>query len=238
MSEQKTVLLVEDNKRLNESNRRALELRGYRVLTALQLSEAREHLKGFDPDVILLDIELPDGDGIDFCGEISDAVTSHIIFLTAKTEHETRIKGLERGGDDYITKPFKLEEMLARVGAAMRRREKTPGQAESAAISAGELSLNSLSQRAFWRDADINLLTKEFAVLKFLMQRRDRYTTAEDLYRELWGMAPFDVRAVKQNIYRIRRAFTECGIGYSIEHKRGKGYRFVEGAGIEDDEQS
>jgi DNA-binding response OmpR family regulator len=234
MTEQKTVLLVEDNAKLNESNRRALELKDYRVLTALTLREAREHLKACDPDVILLDVMLPDGDGIDFCGEIHNSVTSHILFLTAKTEQENRIRGLAYGGDDYITKPFKLEELLARVGAAMRRREKTPKPEDK--ISAGDLTLNTISQRALWRGADINLLTKEFAILKFLMQRNGRYFLAEDLYRELWGMEAFDIRAVKQNIYRIRKSFTENSVGYSIEQRRGLGYRFIEGAGVEDNE--
>ena len=76
--------------------------------------------------------------GIDFCGEIIDTVSSHIIFLTARVQQEIRIKGLEQGGDDYITKPFKMEEMLARVGPAMRRREKTHKKEESAIVQAGD----------------------------------------------------------------------------------------------------
>jgi DNA-binding response OmpR family regulator len=237
-----TVLLIEDNKKLNESNRRALELKGYHVLAALTLREAREHLKDCDPDVILLDVMLPDGDGIDFCGEIHQFITSHIIFLTAKTEHEHKIKGLDYGGDDYITKPFKLEEMLSRVGAAVRRREKTPAViekiVESATIDAGDLSLHTLSQRAYWQGKDINLQTKEYAVLKLLIQRGGSCASTEDIYREVWNMDAIDVRVVKQSIYRLRKQLTEYGVGYSIEHRRGQGYRFMEGAdGAEDDEQ-
>jgi DNA-binding response OmpR family regulator len=116
-----TVLLVEDNPKLNEINRRALEKAGCAVLTALTLHEARAYMAQNAPDVILLDVMLPDGDGINFCGEIRDATDAHILFLTSKTEYENRVRGLETGGDDYITKPYKLEEMLARVNAALRR---------------------------------------------------------------------------------------------------------------------
>ena len=224
----KTILLVEDNIKLNEGNRRALELKGYRALVAFTLGEARELLKTCDPDVILLDVMMPDGDGIDFCGEISGSVTSHILFLTAKTEEESLLKGLAYGGDDYITKPFKLKELLARVDAAVRRHERTPGSGET--VSSGDLSLNTLSQRAFWRGVDLNLHTKEFALLKYLMQNRGAYTSTEELYRKLWDMHSMDLRVVKQCIYRLRKSFTDNGVYCSIVLKRGRGYRFMEKA--------
>lgn len=186
MAEQKTVLLVEDNERLNESNRRALKLKGYRVLTALTLREAREHLKNSDPDVILLDVMLPDGDGIDFCGEIYNSVTSHILFLTAKAEQENRIKGLEYGGDDYITKPFKLEEMLARVGAAMRRREKEAGKPPAQAITRGPLTPDVVAGRALLNGEDMQLTQKEFGVLFFLARNVNKIMTKEQIYEEVW----------------------------------------------------
>ena len=98
------VLLVEDNQALNSSNCRALTLRGYNVLTALTLAEARARLAGAEPDIILLDVALPDGDGISFCREIRGETAAHILFLTAKIEHEDMVLGLQYGGDDYITK--------------------------------------------------------------------------------------------------------------------------------------
>jgi DNA-binding response OmpR family regulator len=224
-----TVLLVEDNEKLNESNRRALELKGYHVLAALTLHEAREHLKNCDPDIILLDVMLPDGDGIDFCGEIHEIITSHIIFLTAKTEQEDKIRGLDYGGDDYITKPFKLDEMLSRVGAAVRRRGKTPKIHESVTVDAGRLSLNIVSLRAYWQGGDLNLHPKDFLMLKHLMQYRELYFSTEDLYREIWDMDAVDVRVVKQSVYRLRKVFTENGISCSIGYRRGQGYRFALG---------
>jgi DNA-binding response OmpR family regulator len=223
MAERRTVLLVEDNIRLNESNRRALELKGYRVLTALTLCEAREHLKSGDPDVILLDVMLPDGDGIDFCGEIHGSVTSHILFLTAKTEQENLIKGLEYGGDDYITKPFKLEELLARVGAAMRRREKA--QIPAKTLSFGNLTLDILASQASMDGISLLLQPKEFALLLLFAQNENKTMNADYLYSEVWK-TPMnkDKNAIKTAIYRLRKKIEPAG--YDIVMSRGKGYTF------------
>lgn len=125
MEHKGTVLLVEDNAELNANNTRALHMLSYDAHSALTLAEARNWLAKREPDVILLDVMLPDGDGIDFCAEIRGAplhTAAHILFLTAKSDHADRVRGLADGGDDYITKPFHPEELLARVEAAMRRR--------------------------------------------------------------------------------------------------------------------
>ncbi len=119
------VLLVEDNAELNANNVRALHLLGYAVYPALTLAEARAWLGKSEPDIILLDVVLPDGDGIDFCAEIRGLpiqTEAHILFLSAKAEQADRLRGFANGGDDYIAKPFHPEELLARVEAATRRR--------------------------------------------------------------------------------------------------------------------
>ena len=156
------VLLVEDNVRLNEINLRALVLSGYEVLTALCLAEARELLLNNKPDVILLDVMLPDGDGIAFCEEIREKTDANILFLTSRTEYEDRLKGLEVGGDDYITKPYKLDEMLLRVKAAMRRRGMTPSP--QTGITLGRLTLDTLTQIASLHGEDLLLSQKEFSL--------------------------------------------------------------------------
>ena len=120
------ILLVEDNVALNANNSRVLTMLGYEVFQALTLAEGRKWLQENEPDVILLDVLLPDGDGIDFCSEIRQpplSTQAHVLFLTAKTSHADRIRGLASGGDDYITKPFHPQELIARVESAMRRRD-------------------------------------------------------------------------------------------------------------------
>jgi len=178
--------LVEDNEKLNEINRRALESAGYNVLTALTLAEAREHLKRHAPDVILLDVLLPDGNGIDFCGEIRGGTTAHILFLTSRTEHEDRIRGLDTGGDDYITKPFKLEEMLSRVRAAMRRREMEDTKSPATTLTRGPLTLDIVATSAFVNGVDIELMKKEFSILLLLMQNEGKTLSKEFLYENAW----------------------------------------------------
>ncbi len=119
------VLLVEDNKELNTGSARALTMMGYEAYQALTLAEAREHLAKIEPDIILLDVMLPDGDGMDFCAEIRDTTRAHILYLTGKADRADIVDGLAKGGDDYITKPFNPDELFARIDAAMRRRSMT-----------------------------------------------------------------------------------------------------------------
>lgn len=183
MDTQTTVLLVEDNHALNEINRRALELAGHRVLAALTLNQARAHLAAHSPDVILLDIVLPDGDGIDFCGEIRGTTDAHILFLTSKTDHVDRIRGLETGGDDYITKPYLLDEMLARVGAVIRRREMA---GLHTTLTRGPLTLDATAMRAYLDGKDIELTPKQYALLYALVQNHGRPLRMETLYDMVW----------------------------------------------------
>lgn len=228
MNNRKSVLLVEDNEKLSESNRRALELKGYHVHVALNLKQAREHLKSHDPDVILLDVTLPDGDGIHFCREIYGSVTSHIIFLTAKTEQHDRIRGLEYGGDDYITKPYKLGELLARVGAVMRRRQADAKKLPVQIVTVGPLTLNIVAGKAYMNSEDLLLTPKEFALLLILAGNDGKTITAENLYKEVWKQEMTgDANAIKNAIYRLRKKLEACGDSFHIAMTRGEGYCFT-----------
>jgi len=221
MHEHNLVLLVEDNIELNEINRRALELSGYDVLTAPTLAKAREHLSRHSPQVILLDVKLPDGDGIGFCREIREETDAHILFLTSSIEHQDKIEGLNTGGDDYITKPYKLEELTARVAAAMRRR----GMAKSAKITRGLLMLDTVADRAYLNGGDMLLTQKEFALLSTLVQNEGKVLSKEYLYETVWKQpANDDARPVKTHISNIRKKLTGCG--YTITVSRNEGYCF------------
>jgi DNA-binding response OmpR family regulator len=219
----RTVLLVEDNEALNEGNRRALEAAGYDVMAARTLKEARECLARSDPDVILLDVLLPDGNGIEFCEEIRAETIAHIIFLTSRKEHEDQLRGMALGGDDYITKPFKLDLLLARVSSAMRRREmtKTPPRT----LMLGDLVLDILSGRAFLNNMDLILTPKEFSLLYFFMQHSGETINAGLLYSHVWGQPMGgDVSALRKTVSRLRSKLE--GSGYTIAVNRGDGYSF------------
>ena len=216
------VLLVEDNEALNKSNSRALTLRGYEVKTALTIAEARMRLMEAEPDIILLDVEMPDGNGIDFCLKIRPETAAHIIFLTAKAEHENRVRGLHYGGDDYIAKPFHPEELLARIEAAMRRRGM---DATVQIITKGSLTLDVVAAQAFINGANVALTPKEFAILLLLVKNEGKVLSAEYIYECVWK-APLggDKNAIQAMISKLRQKLelTE----YCIDAVRNRGYIF------------
>jgi len=216
------ILLVEDNVDLNNANRRALELRHYTAHAAFTLAQAREYLKETDPDIILLDVMLPDGDGFAFCNEIRGKTQAHILFLTAKTEHDDMVRGLMTGGDDYITKPFHAEELLTRIGAVMRRRKM---DIPLKRITRGRLTLNLVSDQAFVDGEDLLLSQKEFSILCLLAQNEGSVLGAEHIYESVWGQ-PIgnDKNAVQMAISRLRGKITPAG--YGISAVRGSGYVF------------
>ena len=218
------VLLVEDNDGLNRSNSRMLTMRGYNVAAALTLAEARLRLAEAQSDIILLDVELPDGNGIDFCEEIRGRTTAHILFLTAKLEHENMVQGLNNGGDDYITKPFHPEELLARIDAAMRRRmiDKKPVHV----ITKGALTLDIMATQAFIGGEDLALTPKEFSLLLLLVQNEGNILSAEFVYEKAWNQ-PLngDKNSIRIAISRLRSKIESAG--YIIQTLRGQGYVFA-----------
>jgi len=222
LENQGTILLVEDNVDLNNANRRTLELRHYSVHAAFTLAQARECLNQTEPDIILLDVMLPDGDGFEFCNEIRGKTQAHILFLTAKTEHEDMVRGLTTGGDDYITKPFHAEELLARVKAVMRRRKM---DIPLKRITRGRLSIDFVSDQAFVDGKDLLLSQKEFSILCLLVQNEGNVLGAEHIYESVWGQ-PIgnDKNAVQVAISRLRGKIKPAGYGISVI--RGSGYVF------------
>ena len=215
------VLLVEDNKKLNEINRRALENAGYATYAAFTLAEAREHVSQLSPEVILLDVAMPDGCGFDFCAEIREATDAHILFLTSRREHDEKLRGLQLGGDDYITKPYKLSEMLARVAAAVRRRGMDKSLLNT--IEMDSLTLNVCTSTAFIDGKDLALSQKEFCVLLCLVQNAGNILDAETLFENAWNQPMNgDKSALQITISRLRKKIKPSG--YGIDCIRGNGY--------------
>ncbi|MCL1786995.1 MAG: response regulator transcription factor [Defluviitaleaceae bacterium] len=215
------VLLVEDNVDLNRANARALELRGYEVYTALTIDVARRHLLSISPDIILLDVMLPDGSGFDFCKEIRDDTQAHILFLTAKASHEDMMQGMSIGGDAYITKPFHPEEMLVKVDAAMRRH----GTDKVQLIKKGNLTLDVLAMQALDNDESLGLTPTEFSLLLLLVKNENHHVRADFIYETIWNApAISDKNALQTAISKLRRKLEPAG--YTITVQRGQGYAF------------
>jgi len=217
------ILLVEDNGQILHGNQRMLRRRGYDVATALTLYEARERLREAAPDAIVLDIMLPDGSGLDFMREIRRESNLPILLLTGLTTPDDIIRGLNEGGDDYLTKPYDFGVLLARVEALLRRAGRFPDT-----VRKGPLQLDIMSGRALMRGEDLLLTHKDFALLLLFTQNEGRAMRAEYLYEKLWKTPmESDTQAVKSAVSRLRKKL--AGSGYSISVRRGEGYLFERG---------
>ena len=217
------IMLIEDNEKLNTVNTRALEAEGYQVLVAATLKQARLLLEKTDPDVILLDIMLPDGDGLVFCDEIRNLTKAHIIFLTSRREHETLLQGFSLGADDFIKKPYKLDELLSRVASAIRRRTRTQSEQY---IFIGNLTLDTIAMEGMFRGEPLGLSPKEFALLMMFVRNEGELLESEELYNKVWR-APLndDKTALKIAISKLRRKLAPSGC--KIEAVREQGYIFL-----------
>lgn len=224
-----TILLVEDNLELNEINRRALELDNHIVLTAHTLAEAGARLENSRPDVILLDVMLPDGDGMEFCEEIRDKTDAHILFLTSKTQHEDHLRGLGAGGDDYIVKPYQMDVLLARVAAVLRRREMQKSRPQTGLVECGRLALNTAASRAYWKGDDLKLTQKEFALLLLLVQNRGTPLAKTYLYETVWNQPLIaDGNALFTHMSRLKKRLEQASGGAAtLFTSRGEGYSLI-----------
>ncbi|MDR1635644.1 MAG: response regulator transcription factor [Bifidobacteriaceae bacterium] len=216
-----TILLVEDDPDLNDINGEALRLAGHRVVTARSLAEAEAALESA-VDLIVLDIMLPDGSGLDLARSLRGRRETPIIFLSALGQVGQRVEGLRAGGDDYLPKPYDLDELTARVEALLRR---TRAAAPPKAMRMGALTIEFAPRRALVNGADIWLTPKEFAVLESLARAGDQFVSPRDLYQVVWGLnEPVDVRTVREHVYRLRGKLAARGTP-NVESIRGKGYR-------------
>lgn len=218
-----TILMIEDNPAILRTNRMALELAHYRVLEADTLEAGRALAQGEGPDLILLDILLPDGNGLEYCREVFGQNAPRILFLTAMNTPEDMIAGLRAGGDDYMTKPYLIGELLARVEAILRR--PPMGKSEPMPLRVGALEMNATAGRAYLSGQDLLLTHMEYTLLEYLARNMDRYLSAEELYQKLWDMeAAGDVRTVWDHVSRLRRKLS-ADKAVTLESVRGKGYR-------------
>jgi len=212
------ILLVEDNEQILRGNERMLKRRGYDTMIAMTLEEARERLKARRPDAIVLDIMLPDGSGLSFMRELRQTSDIPILLLTGLTTPEDIVRGLESGGDDYLTKPYDFEVLLARIEALLRRAARIPKRLEK-----GELTLDIRSNRAFLRGTDILLSPKEFAVLLLLAENLGQALTTDLIYEAAWrqnagtGTGADASGAVKTVVSRLRR---KLGGGFILDNER------------------
>lgn len=224
MEEMATILLIEDDQGILRSNRRILEHAGYTVLCAQNLKAAREVLREIQPDLLLLDVMLPDGNGLDFCREIHDEISSPVLFLTGVDGQDNKIKGLENGGSDYITKPYHMDELLARVRAQLRTVRKVRRVAQQQqTLTRGPLTMDLVALRVYLEGKDLELTARQFSVLLCLLKHEGEILSPQELYKEAWNQPmEGDANALWKCISRIKTVLADSEI--SLMNYRGKGY--------------
>ena len=216
------LLLVEDEPLVQKNNKMILERRGYTIHQAYTLSEARAIVASEPVDAIILDLQLPDGNGLDFLNELRVNSNIPVLILTAMGTSKDIIKGLDAGGDDYLPKPYDLAVFLKRIEALMRRASSIPPE-----IKIGNIKLNVLSGQAFSNDKDMLLTQKEFALLMVFVQNEDNTISADNLYQKVWGTTySSDKNALKKHISNLRSRLEDEETGYTIRAVYGEGYSF------------
>lgn len=217
------VLLLEDDRELAPVLRAALERRGMVVDLAMTLADAREALiSGAPYAVALLDRRLPDGDGVDLLADVARLrEPPATVMLTALDEVRDRVRGLDAGADDYLAKPFEMDELMARIRAVQRRHR--PVDAREARI--GRLSFDFANREAAVSGEVIALPRRELAALELLMRRAGRVVTREALEAAVWSFDD-DVRAdaIEPHLSRLRRRLSDRAAGVVIHALRGVGY--------------
>ena len=234
MDRQKTVLIVEDEKNIVDILRFNLQREGYQTLEAYDGEEGLRKAQTEKPDLILLDVMLPRMNGFEVCRALRQAGDNvPVIILTAREEETDKVLGLELGADDYITKPFSMRELIARVGANIRRTSMAAPAAATAAAGAmavsGSLSINTESRQVFRDGQAIDLTQREYELLTFLASHPNKVYSRVDLMEQVWnyGYVGDDVRTVDVTVRRLREKIeVNPASPVYILTRRGVGYYF------------
>ena len=228
---ERNILVVDDEKLIVKGLKLSLEQEGFHVDCEYDGAAAIEAVKAKVYDLVLLDVMLPAMNGYEVCAQIRTFSDVPVIMLTAKSEDIDKIMGLEYGADDYITKPFNILEVKARIKAIFRRNErKNAPAAEQKIFSFDEISLDAIRRTVKIYGKEINLRAKEFELLEFLMSHPEHVYSREELQKEVWGSdSKDDLRTVDVHVRRLREKIeqnpaspeyvhTKWGVGYYFKH--------------------
>ena len=228
----KKILVVEDEKSISDIIKYNLEKEGFDVTPAYDGEEALKLVKEKDPDLILLDVMLPKVDGFSVCRQVRETNTVPIIMLTAKEEEVDKVLGLELGADDYMTKPFGMRELLARIKANIRRASLTLGpDIDTVAPDVqdfGSLTIDMNRYEIRKNGVVLELTLREFELLRYLAERENKVFSREQLLEEVWGYEYYgDIRTVDVTVRRLREKLEDDSSNPKyIMTKRGIGYYF------------
>lgn len=225
------ILVVDDEPILLKGLKFSLEQDNYNVDVAMDGNEAYEKIMNNSYSLVVLDLMLPGLDGLEVCKKVRETSMVPIIILTAKGEDSSKVLGLEYGADDYLTKPFNILELKARIKAILRRVSIADLSPTTSIITVGEFIVNTLGRKVTIKNREINLTAKEFDLLLLLVISKDKVFSREELLEKIWGYEYFgDVRTVDVHIRRLREKIeensshpeyimTKWGVGYYFKDK-------------------
>jgi two-component system OmpR family response regulator len=224
----KHVLIVDDDAHIRDVIRFALEQAGMTVSEASNGEEGLRRIEALRPDLVILDIVMPEMDGLDMCRQLRKQSDLPVLFLSSRDEEIDRILGLELGGDDYLTKPFSPRELVARVNVIFRwlgRYSNAPQAMSSPVYQRGGIQLAVESHAARWQDQPVILTATEFALLEIFLRNPNRVYTRDDLIDSDIFRDIISDRTIDSHIRRLRQKFSEAGCNHVVETVHGVGYR-------------
>ena len=225
------VLLIEDEPQMRRFLRAALENEAYRLVEAATAREGLAQAAGRNPDVILLDLGLPDGDGIDVTRRIREWARTPIVVISARGQERDKVAALDAGADDYLTKPFGVGELMARLRVALRHAARAPGAPAEPVFAVGDLRVDLAHRRTFVADREVHLTPTEYKLLTTLIHHAGKVLTHRHLLREVWGPNAIEhshyVRVYMTQLRhkleadpaRPRYLLTEPGVGYRLREE-------------------
>jgi two-component system, OmpR family, response regulator MprA len=223
------ILVVEDEARIASFLRRGLTLEGYEVETAYDGEEALFKVRDRPPDLVILDIMLPRIDGLEVCRRMRTFTSLPVLMLTARDAVPDRVAGLDNGADDYMVKPFSLDELLARVRALLRRQKRPEADAERQVLTYGDLKMNPGTRQVWRGDREIQLTAKEYDFLELFMRNPQQVLTRDQIYERIWGYDFGGESNIIEVYVRYLRAKLEAnGEPRLIQTVRGVGYALRE----------
>jgi two-component system, OmpR family, response regulator RegX3 len=223
----RTILLIEDEAAISEPLAAALRREGFEALVAETAAAGLEFFEGRSPDLVLLDVMLPDGDGRDLLRRIRETSRTPVVMLTARGEEMDRVLGLELGADDYVTKPFSAAELAARIRAVLRRAGDSAGP-EVTVLEAGDVRMNLDTHEATQAGEALDLTVKEFELLRVLLERAGKLVKREELVHEVWDPAWFgSTKTLDVHVSTLRKKLGDDPAAPRYIHTvRGVGFRF------------
>lgn len=225
----KKVLIIEDEKPISDIIKFNLEKDGFEVEVAYDGEDGLKKIQTIHPDLVLLDVMLPKMDGFEVLKRTRESSQVPVVMLTAKEEEVDKVLGLELGADDYITKPFGMRELIARIKANIRRTDVGNSQEEGSVTSYGNLEVDMNKYEVRKSDIPLELTLREFELLKYLAERENKVFSREQLLEEVWGYEYYgDIRTVDVTVRRLREKLEDDSADPKyIMTKRGIGYYFI-----------